>query len=187
MFSGSQWDTKSYMYKFMCFCDKRDLSQYCSWLSDLKSRQREGGSSAWEEARRATGDRSVDTEILRTEKCGLSTSCRHWSNTREFITFWPNKNKLSKKQYLPSAQVQGRKIPTDMLDAPWCSHGEFPLKDQLQGFTNPTPTSSATEEWVVLLHTSALESRAKGFPALKLTYLGHVFNLLIYHWWLSLQ
>lgn len=112
------------------------LSQYSSWLSDLKSRQREGGSSAWEEARRATGDRSVDREVLRTQKCELTASCRHWCNTKKLIIFWPNTNEFSNEQCLPSAQVQGRQIPTDLLYAPWCSHGECPLRDWLQGSTN---------------------------------------------------
>lgn len=122
------------MYKLCIFVVRGILSPYCSWLSDLKNRQREElfilGIS--QESCRRRICRHRDTENIDM----WTASCRYWCNTEELMTFWPNKNELSKEQCLPSAQVQGRQIPTDMLDAPWCSHGECPLRDCLQGFTN---------------------------------------------------
>jgi len=63
-------------------------------------------------------------------------------------------------------------------DAPWCSHGEHPGRDRLQGFTNqqhqPTPP---LRSWCrVLTEMSAGESR---LPSLKLIYLRDAFYLCI--------
>ena len=41
MSKGSQWDSKNYRDKLSIFVVRGILCDYCSWLSDLKSRQRE--------------------------------------------------------------------------------------------------------------------------------------------------
>lgn len=150
-----------------------------TWKAD-----RDRSSLAWEEARRAAGDRSVDTEILRTQKCGLTASGRYWCNTKEQMIFCPHKNELLERAVSPLCSSPGKTNSNRHAGCSVVSQWRVSSQGLTARFRQPRhqPTLPLRSGCRVLL-----EPRVSGLPSLKLTYLGEAFGLPICHWWLSLQ